>query len=115
MKELPFRQVHLDFHTSPYISGICEDFNSEEFVQTLKGGHVNSITCFAKCHHGMCYYPTKVGTMHPGLKFDLLGEMIRVCHKEGINVPVYITVGFDEDSAEKHPEWQQVNMQGNSW
>jgi len=112
MDSLRFRQVHLDFHTSPYINDIGVDFNPKEFAKTLKDAHVNSITCFAKCHHGMCYYPTKVGTMHPNLKFDLLGEMIKACHEEGINVPVYITVGWDEDSAEKHPEWQQVTRNG---
>lgn len=112
MEELRNRQVHLDFHTSPYIAEIAQDFNPEEFAGLLKTAQVNSVTCFAKCHHGMCYYPTQVGTVHPGLKIDLLGEMIRACHAQGIKTPVYITVGWDEDSAEKHPEWLQVNMKG---
>ena len=63
--ELRFRQVHLDFHTSPLIPGVGEDFEAEEFVATLKSAHINSINIFAKDHHGMSYYPTKVGTMHP--------------------------------------------------
>lgn len=107
-----FRQIHLDFHTSPLIPGIGEKFDPKEFAGTLKKGYVNSVTCFAKCHHGMCYYPTKVGKMHPELKFDLLGEMIRACHAEEIRVPVYITSGWEDDSAEEHPEWQQVNRNG---
>ena len=62
--------VHLDFHTSPDIEGIGEEFNKEEFASTLKEAKVDLITVFAKCHHGYCYYPTKVGKMHPHLKFD---------------------------------------------
>lgn len=61
----PKRLVHLDFHTSPEIEGIGARFSKENFQAALKKGHVESITVFAKCHHGLCYYPTKVGRMHP--------------------------------------------------
>jgi hypothetical protein len=36
----------------------------------VKMGHIDSMTIFAKCHHGYSYYPTGVGTVHPHLKFD---------------------------------------------
>ena len=89
----PFRQVHLDFHTSPHIPEVGVDFDPDEFVGTLQAAHVNSVTVFGRCHHGYSYYPTKVGTVHPHLKRpDLLGEMIEACHKAGIRVPIYVTV-----------------------
>lgn len=105
VKELPFRQVHLDFHTSPLIEDVARDFRVDEFIQVLKKAHVNSITIFAKCHHGMSYHPTKVGVMHPHLKFDLMGQMLDALHKNGIRAPIYATVMWDELMAEKHPEW----------
>ena len=108
----PFRQVHLDFHTSPLISDVGVDFDPQEFVRTLQEAHVNSITVFAKCHHGYSYYPTKVGTPHPHLQCDLLGEMIEACHQAGIRVPVYITVVWDELAFAEHPEWRQVTPEG---
>ena len=43
-KEIPFRQIHLDFHTSEAIEGVCSEFDAEEFAQTLADAHVNSIT-----------------------------------------------------------------------
>ena len=64
--------VHLDFHTSPNIPGIGEKFNKEEFAKTIKDAKLDSITVFAKCHHGYTYYPSKVSTIHPHLKFNLL-------------------------------------------
>ncbi len=79
----PMRQVHLDFHTSPDIPDVGADWDAEHFVRTLKEARVNSITVFAKCHHGMNYYPTKIGPVHPSLKFDLLGEQIEACHRAG--------------------------------
>lgn len=102
---LPFRQVHLDFHTSPLIPEIGADFDPEEFVQILKEASVNSVTVFAKCHHGMSYYPTKVGVRHPHLSFDLLGETIEACRRAGIQTPVYMSAAWDEAMADLHPDW----------
>lgn len=112
MKSLPFRQVHLDFHTSPLIEDVASEFNAEEFVRTLKSAWVNSITCFAKCHHGMSYYPTKVGVIHPHLKFDLLGEMIDACHRNNIRIPIYYSVCWNNHIGTAHPEWLQCDQRG---
>jgi len=110
----PYRHIHLDFHTSPLIPDVGADFDPEEFAATLAEAGVNSICCFAKCHHGLSYYPTKVGVVHPHLKpgLDLLGEQVAACHRHGINVTAYTTVVWDEEAAEKHPEWRQVDKAG---
>ena len=108
----PYRHIHLDFHTSPLIPSIGADFDPEEFARTLGEAGVNSICCFAKCHHGVSYYPTEVGVRHPHLRRDLLGEQVEACHRHGINVTAYTTVVWDEDAAEKHPEWRQVDKSG---
>ena len=73
------RQVHLDFHTSEHIPNIGIDFKKEEFAEQLKKAHVDSITCFARCHHGWLYYPSKKHPelIHPELKnHNLLLEQI---------------------------------------
>lgn len=106
------RQVHLDFHTSPHIPGIGSKFDKSQFQAALKEGNLTSITVFAKCHHGMCYYPTKIGAMHPGLDFDLTGAMIDAAHEIGVRAPIYITAGWSETDAEQHPEWRAKNSDG---
>ena len=55
MSKIRYRQVHLDFHTSEYIPDIAADFDKDEFAKTLEEAHVDSITCFARCHHGWLY------------------------------------------------------------
>lgn len=112
MQKLPFRQVHLDFHTSELIKDIGADFSKENFKAALIRGHVNSITVFAKCHHGMFYYPTTKFTMHPHLKKNLLKEMIDAAHEISVRVPVYISAGFDEYNAKNHPEWLRFDKNG---
>jgi len=104
---LPSRQVHLDFHTGPAVGDVGADFDAAAFARAMKRAHVNSVTVFAKCHHGHLYYPTKRPERHPGLKpgLDLLGEQVEALHREGIRAPIYISVQCDEYAANAHPEW----------
>ena len=107
-----YRQIHLDFHTSPACLDVGRDFDGDLFACTLQDAHVNAINIFAKCHHGYSYYPTKVGTVHPGLQIDLLGQQIEALHRVGIACPVYVTVMWDELAGIQHPEWVIVNKDG---
>ncbi len=108
-RELRFRQVHLDFHTSEEIPDVGVSFDPDRFVSILAKAHVNSVTLFARDHHGWCYYPSRIGKPHPRLaRPDLLGEMVRACRRSDINVPIYLSVQWDERTAREHPEWRVV-------
>lgn len=112
-EKIPYRQIHLDFHTSEQISGVGEKFNAAEFTETLKAANVDSINLFAKCHHGMFYYPTALGTQHPGLKgMDLVGKQVRALKDAGIRVIMYTCVGWNEEWAHNYPQWQQRDKNG---
>ena len=113
MKKLAARQIHLDFHTSPFIDGIGTEFDPDEFADTLVKANVNSINIFAKCHHGMYYYPTEIGTVHPHLECDdLFGKQLRACRERNIRALAYTCVVWNEDWADRHPEWLQVKHNG---
>jgi hypothetical protein len=112
MPKLRFRQVHLDFHTSPAIPDIGSKFDKKKYQKTLQEAHVDSITTFATCHHGWCYFDTKIGKKHPHLGFDLLKEQYEACKEIDINVPIYITAGVNNMIAEAHPEWRMVSADG---
>lgn len=102
--------IHLDFHTSPDIEGIGEKFNRDEFIKTIKDSHIDLMTVFAKCHHGYSYFPTKVGTMHPHLKFNLLKEQQEAIRAAGAKAPIYIPIGWSKKDADEHPEWHQIDF-----
>ena len=113
--DLRFRQVHLDFHTSEAIGGVGADFDPDEFAATLKRARVDSVTCFARCHHGWIYYDTKAfpERRHPGLvRPNLLGEQIDACGRRGIRTPLYVTVQWDHFTAEHYPEWLILRHDG---
>lgn len=112
--DLPFRQIHLDFHTGPWVDDVGKDFDAKLFARTMKRAHVNSVTVFAKCHHGHLYYNTKRPERHPGLRpgLDLLAKQVKALHAEGIRAPIYISVQCDEYAADNHPEWIARDQEG---
>jgi hypothetical protein len=114
MDRLRFRQIHLDFHTSEHVPGVGAAFDPEVFAGTLARAHVDSVTCFARCHHGWIYYDTAVNPerRHPQLERDLLREQIEACHARGIRVPIYTTVQWDHFTAKRHPEWRVITPEG---
>jgi hypothetical protein len=109
---LRYRQIHLDFHTSPHIPGIGAEFDKKRWQKTLKDAAVDSITLFSKCHHGWSYHPTKIGKIHPHLTIDLLRKQYDATKEAGINAPVYLSAGVDNLASHNHPEWREVNKDG---
>ena len=102
--------VHLDFHTGPDIPDIGVNFDKEEFTRTLKEAKIDLVNVFGKCHHGYTYYPSKVASMHPNLKFNLLKEQIEAIHAAGAKAPIYLTVGWSKKDADEHPEWHYIDF-----
>lgn len=111
-KPLRFRQVHLDFHTSPDIARVGAAFDKKEWQETLRAAHVDSITLFSKCHHGVSYHPTRVGVQHPHLSFDLLRAQMDACREIGVRTPVYLSAGVDNTITRTHPEWREIDAEG---
>lgn len=111
MGTMPFRQIHLDFHTGEQINGIGKDFSKGQFQKALIAGHVNSINIFAKCHHGWLYYLNGVTPTHPGLDFDLVEEMLEACKEINVTTQIYISVGFDDVAYRKNPSWEYKSRQ----
>jgi hypothetical protein len=109
---LRYRQIHLDFHTSPHIPGIGEKFDKKHWQETLLAAAVDSITLFSRCHHGWSYHPTSVGKIHPHLSFDLLRQQYEATKEAGINAPVYLSAGVDNLASYEHPEWREVDKNG---
>ena len=112
--DLRFRQIHMDFHTSEHIERIGADFDPDEFADTLAKARVDSVTCFGRCHHGWIYYDTEKfpERRHPHLTRNLLREQIEACHARDIRVPIYLTVQWDQYTAEHHPEWLIIDHEG---
>lgn len=107
------RQVHLDFHNSPYIGDLLTDFDADEVAARFHAASVNSVVVFTKCVHGMAYYPSRVVKLHPALRGrDFTGELIEALHRRNIRAPLYTIVGWEENLAQTKPEWMQICADG---
>ena len=111
-KGIDKRCVHLDFHTSELIEGIGAKFDRKEFAETLKKTGIDSITLFAKCHHGCFYYSDTKFFKHPHLSCELLDEQLAACKEAGVSAKIYISAGFDEHAVQEHPEWLGIYQKG---
>ncbi len=112
---LPFRQIHLDFHTSEEIPNVAAEFDPDAFARMLEEARVASVTCFARCHHGYLYFDSARNPerIHPHLcRRNLLKEMVDACHSRGIRVPIYTTVQWDRYSWDHRPEWRVQRHDG---
>ena len=111
----PFRQIHLDFHTSEFIPNVAAEFDPAGFADTLARARVQSVNLFARCWHGWLYYDSKTFPehVHPHLsRRDLLPAQITACHARGIRTPIYVGVQMCNATADRHPEWRQVRADG---
>lgn len=106
------RCIHLDFHTSERIKGVGVAFDEKAFKTNLQKAGVDSITLFAKCHHGCFYYEDTQFFKHPYLCGSLLDRQVQACKEIGISAKIYISAGLDEHLASEHPDWILVNQDG---
>ena len=106
------RAIHIDFHTMPGIKDFAHNFDAAEFAQTLSEANVDYVNFFARCNIGFSYYPTKIGTPYPGMKGDMLGDVITECRKRDIGVSAYLNGGLNHEVLNRHPEWMKVDLQG---
>ena len=111
--ELSYRRNLVDMHIEDWDDRFLSKLDPKEYVRMLKLAKVKSAMVYANSHVGYCYWPTKTGRMHRGLRGrDFLGEVIELCHKEGIDVIVYYSLIFNNWAYENYPEWRMVDING---
>ena len=70
------RALHFDFHTSPGIENILQNFDAEHFAEQMANAHIEYVNVAARCNMGYSYYNTQVGKKYPGLgDRDMLDEL----------------------------------------
>jgi hypothetical protein len=111
--ETAYRRSVVDMHISDWDESFLSEFDARKYVEMLTLSQVQSAVIYAHSHVGLCYFPTKVGLMHPGLKGrNVLAETIDLCHQKGISVVVYYSLIFDTWAYRHHPHWRIVGPDG---
>lgn len=96
---------HPDFHTPDSVV-MGEGFDAEEYVLRMKDAGADAVAMFGSCHYGYCYFPSKIGTVHPNLRQDLSGEVSKACRKHGLGIVAYHSVFPVDEVARRFPDWR---------
>ncbi|MDO5573562.1 MAG: alpha-L-fucosidase [bacterium] len=108
-----YRRNLMDMHIDDWNPEFLTKINVDEYVEALKDAGIQAAMVKGKPHTGLCYYPTKIGRMHKGLKgFDFFGTMIQKCHENDIAVIAYFTQIFDNWAYDEHPDWRVITGDG---
>lgn len=108
-----YRRNLIDMHIEDWDESFLSKFDPKAYVSLLKKAKVQSAMIYANSHVGYCYWPTASGHMHNGLKGrDTLGELIELCHSEGMDVVVYYSLIFNNWAHDQNPSWRMVNSEG---
>lgn len=104
--------LFFDFHTSGRIEGVGKDFQPGEFTDRIVACGVDFITFHARCNQGYAYYDTRIGIRHPGLSFDLFGELAGVCREKGICLAAYFNGTLSGAESLLHRDWNVISPEG---
>jgi len=108
-----YRRNLVDMHIEDWNDEFLSKYDPEKYIEMLKLSKVKAAMIYANSHVGYCYWPTKIGQMHKGIKGkDIFGEMISLCHKNDIVPLAYYTVIFDNWAYEKDPKWRIIDIDG---
>ena len=108
-----YRRNLVDMHIEDWDEFFLSKFDPEQYVKMMKTARVQSAAIYANSHVGLCYWPSESGQMHRGLKGrDIFGELVKLCHGEGIDVIVYYSLVFNNVEYERHPEWRLLDASG---
>lgn len=107
-----YRGYIIDHHSPDPPIMRFDKLDPEEHIRLYKEANLDHVWLFTKGHHGEAYYPTKIGHVHPGLKFDYVRVMSDLLRKEKIAFHAYYSVGYDTWAAKTNPNWALIGENG---
>jgi hypothetical protein len=108
-----YRRNLVDMHITDWDEKFLSEFDPKAYVDLLELAQVSAAMVYANSHVGNCYWPTKVGHMHEGLKRrDILGEIIELCHQRGMDFIVYYSLIYNNWAYENNPQWRIIKADG---
>lgn len=108
-----YRRNLVDMHIDDWDESFLSKLDPERYVALLKKANVQSAMVYANSHVGYCYWLTKAGRMHRGLGGrDVLGEIIALCHGQGMDVVPYYSLIFNNWAYEHYPSWRMLDLNG---
>jgi hypothetical protein len=107
-----FRGYLIDHHSPPPPVIDFTRLDAEEYRSFFRTANLNTVMMYCKDHWGYSYYDTKIGTRHPGLNRDWVGEIVAVLRGEQIEFNAYYCLEYDTLAPQQHPDWAVTDASG---
>ena len=102
-----YRRMLVDMHIPDWDPAFLSRYDPAEMVRLYQAAGLTSVMFYAQSHVGLCYWPTKTGKMHAGLKGrDIVGETLELLRKAGIGACGYYSVIYNNWAYLEHPQWR---------
>ncbi len=102
-----YRRMLVDMHIGDWDERFLADYDPRKMAELYESAGLTSVMFYCQSHVGLCYWPTRTGKMHAGLKGrDVVGEMAEELKKRGIAACAYYSVIFNVWAFREHPEWR---------
>ncbi len=107
-----YRRNLIDMHIPDWDEAFLSKYDPQNYVDMLELAQVDTAYIYTTSCLGLCYWPTKLGKMHAGLKGrDIVGEVFSLCKHRGINVVAYYN-NWSRWACETYPDWQVQSIDG---
>ena len=101
------RRFLLDMHIPDWDELFLSEYDPKYITDLFEKAGIESVMLYCQSHLGLCYWPTKVGTVHGAARNrDLLGEMIELCRRKGMELYGYYSVIYNNQAYLDHPDWR---------
>lgn len=107
------RRLFCDWHMPSFLENL--DIDAEYFIgQAVKSG-AQSLNFMCKSAFGNCLYPSEIEYVHPAVKKkgDIFGKVCKLAKERGLEFIAYYNMTLNDLLAADHPEWKQVDRNGN--
>lgn len=113
--EKSYRRNLVDMHIEDWNPEFLSEFDPDVYAGLLKTANVKSVMIYMNSHVGCCYWPTKSGYVHRQMRNgDKMGRLIDLCHEQGMDVILYMSLLANNRAYETHPEWRTAGPDGSS-
>jgi hypothetical protein len=108
-----YRRMLVDMHIADWDEKFLSRCDPGKMVELYRRANLTSVMFYCQSHVGLCYWPTKTGKMHPGLKGrDIVGEMVKQLKAHKMTNCAYYSVIYNNWAFLEHPEWR-IHPAGN--
>jgi len=104
-----YRRLLVDMHIPDWDERFLSRYDPTQMADIYADAGLSSVMIYGQSHVGLCYWPTRTGRMHAGLRGrDVLGELLRELKARGIDACVYYSVIYNNWAFLEQPEWRIV-------